>query len=94
MNSKNDSDTVTAQKDSGVYAFSGRYALAQVEALRTILTHEEIHFQTGAGADSAVCVIVRQEDVMRAREATRQWYEAVQAVHGVVWGHNGTVQES
>lgn len=69
-----------------MYAFTGRYCLAQAEALRAILTHEKIPFQTGQGANGAQCVFIKQEDTVKVKERIQQWYEAVHAVHREVWG--------
>jgi hypothetical protein len=73
------------QKDGKVlYAFSGRYALAQKEALQAILNHERIPFITGAGPGSVV-IEVERHHAIRVREVVQQWYEAIHVVHHVVW---------
>lgn len=75
----------SVQKDGSIqYAFNGRFALAQAEALRTILTHEKIPFTVGVGSGYTVIEVDRVYGI-RVREVVQQWYEALHVVHKEVW---------
>lgn len=69
-----------------LYDFSGRFSVAQEEALRAILTHEKIPYTTGAGPHGTV-IEVEPQYTERVREVVQQWYEAMHAIHREVWSN-------
>lgn len=73
------------QKDGRVlYAFNGPQRIAQQEALRVVLEHEKIPFESGVGPDCST-IDVAPEYGVRVREVVAQWCNAMHVVHHVVW---------
>lgn len=67
-----------------MYAFNGPQGVAQYVALKAVLSHEKIPFDTDMG-ENELTIDVAPEYGVRVREVVAQWTTAMHVVHHVVW---------